>query len=186
MALAQSKLSLAEYLDWENQQPERHELFRGEVVAMVGVRRVHGMVAGNVFASLKQQLKGTPCRVFTESLKVQVADDTIFYPDVFVTCDAADLKTDYIFKSPTLVVEVLSESTQSYDLGLKFALYRRLESLQEYLVIHPDSRLVELFRRGADGRFTLFDHTGTPRFPLTSIGCELALDDIFEGLEGAA
>ncbi len=148
MALAQSKLSLFEFLDWENQQAERHELFRGEVFAMVGVRRVHGVVAGNVFASLKQQLKGTPCHAFTESLKVQVADDTIFYPDVFVTCDAADLKTDYIFKRPSLVVEVLSESTPDYDRGLKFALYRRLESLQEYLLIHPDSRLVELLPPG--------------------------------------
>lgn len=183
MGLPQTKLSVAEYMEWENRQPERHELYRGEIFAMVGVRRVHGLVVGNVFAALRQQLKGTPYRVFSESLKVQVAEDTIFYPDLFVTCDGDDLRTEYIFRNPSLVVEVLSESTQSYDRGRKFALYRRLHSLREYLLVSPDSRLVELYRRGADGHFTLYDCSETARFPLASVGVELSLEDIFEGLE---
>lgn len=185
MALPQSVTSLADYLDWENQQESRHEFHRGEIFAMVGVSRVHGIVSFNVAASLKQQLKGSRCRVFTESLKVQVGEDSIFYPDVFVTCDPADLKTDYVFRAPTLIVEVLSESTKAFDRGLKFALYRRLPSLREYLLIDPDTRLVELFRRGEDGLFTLHDHTTTPHFPLTAIGCELSLEDIFEGVEAS-
>lgn len=186
MALPQSKLSIAEYLEWENHQEARHELYRGEIFAMVGVRRVHGLVGGNVFASLKKQLKGSACQAFMEALKVQVAEDSIFYPDVFVTCDPADLKTDYIFRAPTVIIEVLSESTKAFDRGLKFALYRRLPSLQEYLLIDPDTRLVELFRKGPDGLFTLHDCTDTPRFPLNSIRCELRLDEIFEGMEGEA
>ncbi|MBN8217932.1 MAG: Uma2 family endonuclease, partial [Spirochaetes bacterium] len=96
---------------WENDQPGRHEFYRGEVFAMVGARRVHGLVGGNLFAALKSHLKGSPCRAFVEGMKVQVADDAIFYPDVFVTCDAADLKTDMVFRQPRLVVEVLSDST---------------------------------------------------------------------------
>ena len=186
MALPQTKLSIAEYLDWENRQEARHELYRGEIFAMVGVRRIHSIVSFNVAASLKQQLKGSPCQAFTESLKVQVADDAIFYPDVFVTCDPADLKTDYIFRAPTVIVEVLSESTQAYDRGLKFALYRRLPSLMEYVLIDPDTRRVEVFRKSEEGLFTLHDYTDTPRFPLTSIQCELRLDEIFEGMEGEA
>jgi Uma2 family endonuclease len=184
MALPQSKLSAAEYLDWENHQEARHELYRGEIFAMVGVRRTHGIVSFNVAASLKQQLKGSPCQAFTESLKVQVAEDSIFYPDVFVTCDPADLNTDYIFRAPTVIVDVLSESTQAYDRGLKFALYRRLPSLMEYVLIDPDTHRVEVFRRGTDGLFTLHDYTDTPRFPLTSIRCELQMEEIFEGMEG--
>ncbi len=183
MALPQSKLSIAEYLEWENRQAERHELYRGEIFAMVGVRRVHGIVTFNVAASLKQQLKGSPCRAFTESLKVQVAENSIFYPDVFVTCDPDDLTTEYIFRAPTVIIEVLSESTKAFDRGLKFALYRRLPSLREYLLIDPDTRLVELFRRGEDGLFTLHDHTDSASFPFTSIRCELRLDEIFEGMD---
>lgn len=183
MALAKPKLSVAEYMEWEEQQPERHELYQGEIFAMVGVRRVHGLVTGNLFASLKPQLKGSPCCVFVEALKLQVADDTIFYPDLFVTCAPADLKTDYIFRFPTVVVEVLSKSTQAYDRGVKFVMYRRLDTLREYLLIDPDTRLIELYRKGADGRFTLYDYTGEAVFPLSSIDCELRQEEIFEGVE---
>ncbi len=182
MGLPQSRLSLAEFLVWEAAEAERHEFHRGEVFAMVGARRVHGIAAGNIFTSLKRQLKGSPCQAFIESLKVQVNEDTIFYPDVFVTCDPADLRTDYIFRAPTVVVEVLSESTQAFDRGLKFAMYRQLASLKEYLLVDPDNRMVELYRRGADGLFTLHDYTGTARFPVASIGCELATDEVFDAL----
>ena len=82
MGQALTKLSLQEFLDWENQQPERHEFHRGEVFAMVGARRVHGLIALNIAASLKAQLKGSQCRVFADSMQVKVGADTILYPDV--------------------------------------------------------------------------------------------------------
>lgn len=176
-------MTLADFLAWEETQPCRHEFVRGEVFAMVGARRVHGIVSGNVFATLRQQLRGTPCQAFTESMKLRVADDVLFYPDVFVTCDPGDLQTDVVFHAPTLVVEVLPERTQSYDRGQKFTWYRRLPSLQEYLLIDPDTRELQLFRRGADGLFTLHDLTGMPQVDLASIGCSLPADEIFERLD---
>ena len=94
MGQALTKLSLQEFLDWENLQAERHEFHHGEVFAMVGARRVHGLVALNIAASLKTQLKGSPCRAFADSMKVKIAADTVLYPDVFVTCDASDLRTE--------------------------------------------------------------------------------------------
>lgn len=183
MGQGAAKLDVAAYLVWENQQATRNELYRGEVFAMVGVRRVHGKVALNVAIALSRQLKGSPCEVFTESLKVQTDHNSIFYPDVFVTCDRADLQTELIFTAPTVIVEVLSESTQAYDRGLKFAAYRQIAALREYLLIDPDTRVVELYRRGAEGLFTLHDHTGQAQFSLTSIGCELTAADIFDGLD---
>ena len=182
MPLPEHRLSRAEFLEWENAQDERNEYYRGEVFAMLGARRVHGIVSLNVASALKSQLRGTPCRAFVENMKVQIADDAVFYPDVFVTCDAADLNTEYVFRAPTVVVEVLSESTQSYDRGAKFAMYRQIPQLREYLLIDPDSRSVELFRRGEDGLFTLHDFTEAGVFPLTSIGCELERTDVFEGV----
>jgi Uma2 family endonuclease len=186
MGLAQKKLSFEDFLDWENTQTTRHEFYRGEVFAMVGARRTHGMVAGNVFAGLKDQIKGSPCLAFIESMKVQPNFDSIFYPDVFVTCDAADLKTDMVFRSPTVIVEVLSESTQAYDRGLKFTAYRQIAALKEYLLIDPETREVQLYRRNVggsnDGLFTLHDLTGKPQIELTSIAATLEAAVVFEGL----
>ena len=181
-----TKLSLQEFLDWENQQPERHELRCGAVFAMVGARRVHGLIALNIAASLMTQLKGSPCQVFAHSMKLKISADTILYPDVFVTCDAADLRTDQVFTAPTVVVEVLSPSTQSYDRGSKFTLYRSLPSVREYMLVDPDTREVQLFRRGADGLFTLHDMTGREQIRLDSVDCELLASDVFDGVEPEA
>ena len=183
MGHAQPQFSLTDFLAWEETQAERHEFVRGEVFAMVGARRVHGLVSLNIAAALKNQLRGSVCRVFNETMKLQVADDVLFYPDVFVTCDPADLRTELVFRAPTLVVEVLSPSTQANDRGGKFTWYRRLASLREYLLVDPDSREVQLFRRGSDGLFTLHDLTGAPLVTLTSIDCQLPAEDIFDGLE---
>jgi len=179
------KLSLEDFLLWENQQPDKHEFHRGEVFAMVGGRRVHGRVVSNLNAALNAGLRGSPCQVFSESMKVQPADDTILYPDVFVTCDAADLRTDQIFRSPKLVIEVLSPSTQAYDRSLKFALYRRLASLQEYVLVDPDTRRIEAFRIGADGLWVLHDMSERPALTLASVGCDIPMADVFDGVEPA-
>ncbi len=116
-------------------------------------------------------------------MKLQVADDVLFYPDVFVTCDPADLRTDVVFTATTVVVEVLSERTQSCDRGQKFTWYRRLASLRECLLADPDSRELQLFRCGVDGLCTLHDLTGMPQGDFTSIGCSLAASEIFGGLD---
>lgn len=101
MGQAQARLSVEEFLAWENGQDEKHEFVRGEVFAMVGARRVHGQVCLNLAAALKTQLKGSPCAVFMESLKVQIGRDTLVYPDVFVTCDPGDLRTEQVFVAPS-------------------------------------------------------------------------------------
>ncbi len=178
-------IDLASYLDWEDEQPGRHEWVQGRVRALVDDRRVENLVKGNLAVALKVQLRGHPARAFMHSAKVQTPDDAILYPDVFVTCDAADLRTEQIFTAPTLVVEVLSPSTQAYDRGLKFTLYRRLASLREYLLVDPDTRELQLFRRGADGLFTLHDLTGAAQVEFVSLGVTLAADEIFDGLDEA-
>jgi Uma2 family endonuclease len=183
MALPAEKFSLSDYLAWEEIQPERHEFYRGEVFAMVGARRVHGRIGLNLALALTSHLKGSGCQVFVESMKVQVAHDTIFYPDVFVTCDSGDLQTDRIFHNPKLVVEVLSESTEGYNRGLKFTAYRLLDSMQEYLLIDPDSRRVEVYRRNERNVFELHDQTGRSHLQLSCVDLALAMVDLFDGVE---
>lgn len=183
MALAQQQMSLEDYLAWENQQPGRNEFYRGEVFAMVGAQRAHGCIVCNLNRRLAEQLDGMPCRVFTEGMKLQVADDAIFYPDLMVTCDKADLATDMIFRAPTLVIEVLSPGTQAYDCGLKFAVYRRLPSLREYILVDSDARSVEGFRRNDEGRWVLYDMSEGPALEAASLGCSVPLAQVFDGVD---
>ena len=183
MALPQTQWTLADFLTWEDAQPDRHEFHRGEVFAMVGARRTHGRVVLNLGRRLAEQLDGTPCQVFTEGMKVQIAEDTVFYPDVFVTCDKADLVTDMVFRAPTLVIEVLSPGTQSYDRSQKFALYRRIPSLREYILVDPDTRRVEGFRRDEKGQWVLHDMSDGSALEAASIGASVSLVDVFDGVD---
>jgi Uma2 family endonuclease len=182
-APAELKLTLDDYLAWENAQETRNEFVEGQVVAMVGTERAHGRVVLNLARHLGKQLAGSKCQVFAESLRVQVGDDTILYPDLFVTCDGADLATELLFRSPTLIVEVLSPSTQAYDRGREFALYRRLPSLLEYILVDPEERRDEGFCRNDEGKWVLHDMSEGPALEAASIGCSAPLAEVFEGVE---
>jgi Uma2 family endonuclease len=181
MALAQTKMTLDEYLVWENASPERHEYVNGEVFAMVGALRVHARVVGNVYFHVRRFLRGKPCQPFSESSKLQVGND-IFYPDIFVTCDPTDLKTEHVFRLPTLICEVLSPKTADYDRGAKFASYRRIASLREYVLVDPSSFEVTLFRRNAAGLFELHDYTGHDVVTFASLDVEITRADLFDGI----
>lgn len=187
MGLAQSErlLDFPAYLIWEAEQEERHEYHLGEVFAMVGARIPHNTVAGNIFAALKSGLRGTPCRTHIDRTKVRIeAADAALYPDVVVSCDARDRGPEDRFLShPVLVVEVLSEATAAYDRGPKFALYRKLESLREYVLVDIDLRRVEAFRLGADGHWVLHDFTGAASVEFASIGQDLPMTVLFEDID---
>jgi len=182
-AVLQPRMTLQAYLDWENAQVEKHEFVEGEVFAMTGGRRTHGRVVSNLNRRLSEAVDGSPCQVFAEGMKLQVADDTILYPDVFVTCSPADLATEQIFREPRLVIEVLSPSTQAYDRSRKFALYRRLPSLLEYVLVDPDTRRVESFHRNPAGDWVLRDMSEDAALVLPCIAASIAMADVFAGIE---
>lgn len=167
---------------WEAQQPERHEFHRGEVFAMVGAKRVHGRVVSNLSGEFRLALKGSPCQVFHEGMKLQVADEAVLYPDLFVTCDPADLATEQVFRAPVLVLEVLSPGTQGYDRSQKFALYRRLESLREYLLVDPDTRRVEAFRRSADDQWVLHDMSDADTLEVACLSIRVPMAEVCAGM----
>lgn len=183
MAVPASQLSLSEYLEWENRQPDRNEFYRGEVFAMVGARRVHERVINNLARLLGNQLLGSPCQAFAAGMKLQIADDAVFYPDVMVSCDKSDLTADLAFRSPIVVIEVLSPSTQAYDRGLKFATYRRLPSLQEFILVDPDARRIEGYRRTEHDQWLFFDMSEGPTLDAPSIGCRVPLAEVFDGVD---
>ena len=193
-AQSQHRFDADAYLAWEAAQSERHEYFQGEVFAMAGGTENHNTVSGNAYMALRNHLKGTPCKVFISDIRVQVAAvDAYFYPDVVVRCesktapDGKAIATD----APVLVIEILSDSTATWDRGGKFAAYRQLPSLQEYVLIDPQAQTVELYRRNAAQRFELYAwdaRTNPGPCEFASVGLLLPLADVFEDvvLEPAA
>ena len=193
-AQPQHRFDADAYLAWEAAQSERHEYFQGEVFAMAGGTQNHNTVALNTAIAVRNHLKGTPCQVFISDVRVQVAAvDAYFYPDVVVNCQprtAADGQAISV-DAPVLVVEILSDSTATWDRGGKFAAYRQLPSLQEYVLIDPQAQTVELYRRNAAQRFELYAwdaRTNPGPCEFASVGLQWPLADVFEGvvLEPAA
>ncbi len=183
MASAVHRLEPHAYLEWEHTQTERHEYVDGQVFAMAGAKRAHAIVTGNVFAALHAALADGPCRPFVSDMKVRVEKaNAFFYPDVAVTCDPRDADQDDAMAYPVLIVEVLSESTAAYDRGEKFARYRLLESLDEYLLIDPGARHADLFRRDRQGNWVLISAASTGPIDLVSVGVTLARARVFAGL----
>lgn len=177
-ALAKTAMTLADFLAWEEHQPERHEFIDGEIFAMVGASLVHGILVGNLGAALRQRLP-RGCHVFLEGYKVCAGQDT-FYPDAAVMYHPVRAN-DRRIEHPTLIAEVLSPSTEDYDRGKKWKLYRDgLPSLQAFLLVSQEEVLVELYRRNKDG-WQLSTHRDlTDEISLTHPPCSFTVADIYD------
>ena len=177
----QQPFDAAAYLDWERHQLYRHEFVAGEVFAMTGATDAHVTVAGNLFALLHSHVRGTPCRVYMADMKLRVdTADAFFYPDVFVTCSDSDHRRVHYKNAPVLIVEVLSDGTAAYDRGHKFAAYRQIDSLREYVLIDPEATGVEVFRREEHGRFVLYPFGPGEQVELASIGFTVPIEVLYE------
>lgn len=169
-----------DYLAGEAVSPIRHEYVAGEIFAMAGATEEHATIALNFAALLRAQVRGGPCRVYIADMKLRVeVADAFFYPDVFVTCDGRDASEPLAKRHPCLICEVLSESTEAYDRGDKFAAYRTLDSLSEYLLIDSRRRAVEVFRRQPDG-WLLAPVAPDGQLELACIGFRCAVDALYE------
>lgn len=185
MGLPIPKMTLAQFLAWEEAQPERHELYRGETFAMTGGSARHNRVIMNLGSRIADHLDGSGCQAFTESMKVQIAEG-ILYPDVLVTCGKAEAGDEKIITDPKLVIEVLSPSTKGYDQRNKFILYRSLSSLLEYVLVDPADFTFEVYTRADAGAWTFVDQTSAGTLTLRSIDLALPLEAVFKGVERAA
>ena len=180
------KMSVEEFLAWEETQPEKYELVNGEVYPheiynMVGARRIHVIVNLNVAAALKAHLRGGPCQAFINDMKLAVAENA-FYPDILVTCDPQDLTADLVMRSPKVIIEVLSPSTANFDRGDKFLAYRSLPSLEEYALIDPESRQIEVYRQAGEGNWLLVTSDSPRGLILNSLDFRAPPEVVFEGV----
>lgn len=184
------RMTPQEYLVWEEAQPLRYEYLNGEVVAMTGGTIPHNQVAVNLSAVLKAHVRGKGCKVLTSDAKVAVSESGPFhYADVSVTCDDRDRAARQYIRYPCLIVEVLSPSTEAVDRGEKFRQYRRIETLQEYVLIDPDRPGLECYRLNERGNWELVQSVGSEANPettevyLASLDCRFPLALLYEDVE---
>jgi len=178
-----------EYLALERAADYKSEYVAGEIFAMAGASVDHNTIAGNIFRLLGNQFQGRPCRVFMSDLRVQIAATAMYtYPDVVAVCGPLELASGQrdTLLNPTVIVEVLSPSTEAYDRGAKFDHYWRLPSLTEYVLVAQDQVRVEHFARQGDGWLLTVARALDETLRLPSLDAILPLAAIYENIEFAA
>lgn len=178
-----SEMSYTEYLRAEDASPIRHEYVRGRVFAMAGGTPEHGALAAAVIRELGVALHKKKCRVYSSDLRVRVQEtDLATYPDATVVCGKLETAQDdpNAVTNPTLLVEVLSDSTEAYDRGAKAAHYRRIPSLKEYVLVAQEEKRIEVYRRSPRGSWELFEARSGEGVELDSLGIRLDVDAVYE------
>ena len=193
MALAQRQpvFSAEDYLEFERFQTERHEFLDGSVYAMAGESPNHSTICFNLNTIVGLQLRGKSCRGFSPNMKIATNEKGLYsYPDLAIVCGQPtfyDSKKDVI-TNPTVIVEVLSPSTEHYDRGEKFLRYtNQIETLQTYILISQDKPFVEIFSRQSNSGWEKTEVEGLEAaLMIDSIECEIALDELYDLVEFAA
>ena len=180
-----SYLTPEKYLQLEAKSDIKHEYIDGEVYAMAGATDTHVTIALNIAILLRNHLRGSGCRVYISDMKVRIeSKNRFYYPDVLVTCEDRDRENSTFKQFPSLIIEVLSDSTEASDRGDKFADYQSLPSLQEYVLVNTKKARIECFRRTKDDLWLLqFYELEDSQFELTSIDFNGKISDVYEEVE---
>ena len=179
--LKPNRLTHEEYFALEQAEDQRYEYIAGEVFAMAGGSESHALIGASIIIGLGNALRGKPCRIYTADMKLYVREyDKFCYPDVQVLCESGIGHEKYV-ENPILIVEVLSDSTESYDRGLKFEQYRSIETLQYYLLVDQNRRHVDLYERESGQRWMLTAPQDS--VVLSGLDIKLEIDEIYRQVE---
>jgi Uma2 family endonuclease len=177
-------LTVTEYLEAEKTSEIRHEYIAGQLFAMAGASEEHNLICTNIISILRPHFRGTSCRAFMSDMKVKIKvknADIFYYPDILVTCDPED--RDRYFKThPSLIIEVLSDSTEITDKREKRINYQTLDSLQEYVLVYQNQIKVEIYRRDISGNWLVEVFGKNDKLHLESVGLYLTMADIYEDI----
>ena len=185
MAIARERrMTVAEYLAWEERQELKHEYIDGEVIEMPGATWDHDSIVVNISEWLAPRLKGTDCRLCTSDMRIQIAEDRYVYADLCAVCGPPLLSRDRMnLLNPILVVEVTSPSSQMRDRIDKLDYYQAIPSIEAYLIVEQDRMRVDLFTR-ANGGWNMRSYSAADDvIPLAALECELALAEVYRGVE---
>jgi Uma2 family endonuclease len=182
---APKRLSYVEYLRLERKQERRYEYLDGDAWAMAGGSPRHSAIKSNLMVLLGNALRGRPCRAFDSDLKVRVLDTGLAtYPDLTVICGALELHPEdpNAATNPAMLVEVVSKETEAWDRGGKFAHYRRIRSLQHYLIVSQDIERIEHYTQQDGGAWRLTEHAPGESIAIAALGIEIPSRPIYEDL----
>jgi len=181
--LTQTHYTAEEYLTLERSAAYKSEFHDGQIYAMTGASREHNLVSGNIYRELSLQLKKRPCEAYINDMRVKATEaNSYHYPDIAVVCGTPQFEDSHVdtLLNPTLLIEVLSPSTEAYDRGGKFAHYRKITSLREYLLVAQDQYSIERYIRQGDV-WILTEAVGLEAsIPLESIDCVLSLREVYD------
>jgi Uma2 family endonuclease len=177
-------VSASEYLEIERKAEYKSEYCAGEMFAMAGATEAHNILAANMLVLIHYQFRARDCRVYGSDMRVAVSPEGLYtYPDVSAACEEPrflDQHRDTLL-NPAVIVEVLSSSTEAYDRGRKFELYRTLDSIQQYVLVATDRIHVDVYTRVQDGRWVLRSLDGAAdSVELDSIGCRLLVSELYQ------
>jgi Uma2 family endonuclease len=185
IAYSKQKMSIEEYLVFENASEEKHEYYQGEVFAMSGAKVTHNEIVVNVLTVTRQFLKGKSCKPYNSDQRIYVEKKSLFtYPDISIFCDdIITLNNDEMNAiNPSVIIEVLSSGTKDYDRGMKFKLYRDIASLKEYVLIDSDSINIEIFAINQNGFWELREYKNADEnFWIQTIQMQLPVRSVYEG-----
>ncbi|MCY7272958.1 MAG: Uma2 family endonuclease [Phormidesmis sp. CAN_BIN44] len=173
-----------DYLEIERLSLIKHEYLQGQMVAMAGASKAHVIITGNLSALLVNHLRSTGCIPYTSDMKVRLpALNLFYYPDLAVTYDDRDRRSneDFILH-PKLIIKVLSDSTEAFDRGDKFADYKSNPEFAEYVLIHQKQILVERFQRKSDNLWMPKIYGSGDTIELASIGFACAIEVLYENI----
>jgi Uma2 family endonuclease len=173
-----------EYFAWEEQQLHRHEFIGGEVYAMSGGTVNHSQIGVKIVSLLDNHLSGSGCKTLNSDCRVNIVNSTDYtYPDVSVTCDERDKITNKYITHPCLIVEVLSDSTEAYDRGGKFRMYRQNPVLQDYVLVSSEKIEIDLYRITESGSWEIINYQAGDTIELKSVNLSFPIERIYEGIE---
>ncbi|MBK9338951.1 MAG: Uma2 family endonuclease [Lewinellaceae bacterium] len=177
-------MTVEEYIAFEERAEVRHEYINGNLIPMPGTTSDHNEICFNLAAMLKGALRQLGYRIFMENVKVQVSSERDYtYPDVVVANDPRDWEGHYIVKYPLVLFEVLSKSSRLEDSSDKFIRYKNIESLQNYILVDSEKKVVEVRTKRPDGTWeAAWFVEADEGFPVPALGMELAFDDVYEGV----
>ena len=174
-------LSPDEYLEGEKTSPIKHEYIQGRIYAMAGASDAHVTITANLLTLLRNHIRGSGCRVYVSDMKARMESlNNFYYPDIMVTCDPQDAENEYFKRYPSLIIEVLSPSTEAFDRGDKFSDYQELDTLQEYVLISQNRQRIDCFRRNAECRWELYSYRGNQEIQLTSVNFTCSVAAVYE------
>lgn len=185
-AVLAPRYTAEDYLTLERTAPYKSEFHAGQIYAMVGASREHNLVSGNVFRELSLQLKSRPCEAYVNDMRVRAAQaKNYYYPDIAVVCGQPELEDKHgdTLLNPTLLVEVLSPSTEAFDRGGKFANYRKIPSLREYLLVSTHEPRIEHYVRQGEAWLLTETEGLNATLVLEAIGCTLALGEVYDKVQ---